>query len=188
LVVLGDVSIKVGDFYMPIDFMILEMAEDAHTQIIIGRPLLATASCEINVKEGKLTFEKEENHVEFGLFNDCESSPSIFSCCGCEAIILNEHVNILDIHSNDPPIFYYASFEGQGFDNVKVESMPPSIVKDEPYAVNERYSSDCCRFVTLIKSMPTVSRVECDIDVDIEIEFEGGPFDGTHPRIVISLR
>ena len=29
--ILADVSIKVGDFYMPIDYVILDMAEDAHT-------------------------------------------------------------------------------------------------------------------------------------------------------------
>ena len=36
--VLQGIPIKMGDFYMPIDFVILDMAEDSHTQIILGRP------------------------------------------------------------------------------------------------------------------------------------------------------
>ena len=54
---LEDIPIKVGDFYVPIDFVIFEMAEYARTQIILGRPLLATRGCKIDVKEGKLTFD-----------------------------------------------------------------------------------------------------------------------------------
>jgi len=33
-----DVLIKVGYFYMPVDFVILHMAEDAYAQVILGRP------------------------------------------------------------------------------------------------------------------------------------------------------
>ena len=46
-----------GSFFVPIDFMVLDMAEDSCTQIILGRPFLATAGCKIDVKEGKLNFE-----------------------------------------------------------------------------------------------------------------------------------
>ena len=42
---------------MPIDFMILDIAEDSHTQLILGRPFLAITGCKIYVKEGKLTFD-----------------------------------------------------------------------------------------------------------------------------------
>jgi len=70
--ILEDAPIKVGDFYVPIDFMILDMAKDACTQIILGRPFLAIAGCKIDVKEGRLTFNVGEKHVEFGLFRDIE--------------------------------------------------------------------------------------------------------------------
>jgi len=59
--ILEDVSIKVGDFYVPIDFVILDMAEDARTQVILRRHFLATAGCKIDVKEGRLTFDVGEN-------------------------------------------------------------------------------------------------------------------------------
>ena len=38
--ILEDVLIKVGDFYVPIDFVVLDMDEDCRTQIILGRPFL----------------------------------------------------------------------------------------------------------------------------------------------------
>jgi len=77
--ILEDAPIKVGDFYVPIDFVVLDMAEESHTQIILGRSFLATAGCKINVKKGKMTFDVGEHHVEFGLFKDFEFSPSTFS-------------------------------------------------------------------------------------------------------------
>jgi len=35
------------------------------------------------------------------LFKDCESSPSPFFHCECEAVVLNEHANLLDVCLND---------------------------------------------------------------------------------------
>jgi len=52
-----DVPIMVGDFYVPIDFVILDMAEDSSTQINLVRPFVAIAGCKIDVKEGKITFD-----------------------------------------------------------------------------------------------------------------------------------
>ena len=39
-----------GDFYVPIDLVVLDMVEDSRTQIILGRPFLATAGCKIDVR------------------------------------------------------------------------------------------------------------------------------------------
>jgi len=48
LCILEDVPIKVDDFYVLVDFVILGMVEDARTQIILGRPFLATMGCKID--------------------------------------------------------------------------------------------------------------------------------------------
>jgi len=47
--VLEDILTTVGDLYLSVDFMILEMEKDMHTVIILGWPLLATAGCRANV-------------------------------------------------------------------------------------------------------------------------------------------
>jgi len=75
----------VGDFYVLVDFVILDMTEDACTEIILGRPFLATAGCKIDVKGGRLTFDIGEHHAHFGLFKDHESS---FSSCGYDLMSL----------------------------------------------------------------------------------------------------
>ena len=79
--ILEDVPIKVGDFYVPIDFVVLDIAEDCRTQIILGRPFLATAGCKIDVQKGRLTFDVGEHHAEFGLFENVEPLSATFSCC-----------------------------------------------------------------------------------------------------------
>ena len=77
--ILEDIFIKVGEFYVTIDFVILDMARDSHIEIMLGRPFSATVRCKIHVKERKLTFDVGENHVEFDLCKDCKSSPYSFS-------------------------------------------------------------------------------------------------------------
>ena len=65
---LEDVPVKVGDYYVPGDFFILEMEEDRQISIILGRPFLATAGAIIDVKREKITLEIEEEKVEFDVF------------------------------------------------------------------------------------------------------------------------
>jgi len=78
--VLEDVPIKVGNLYVPVDFVILEMEEDMHTPIILGRPFLATAGCRIDVKNEKISFDVGDEHVEFNLFKTSKF-PSISNEC-----------------------------------------------------------------------------------------------------------
>jgi hypothetical protein len=52
-----DLPLQVGKFYIPIDFVVIKMDEDPNTPLILGRPFLNTAGTQIDVREGKLTFE-----------------------------------------------------------------------------------------------------------------------------------
>ncbi|KAL0341409.1 UNVERIFIED_CONTAM: hypothetical protein Sradi_4657700 [Sesamum radiatum] len=40
--IIEDVLVKVGKFVIPVDFVVLDMEEDANTPLILGRPFLAT--------------------------------------------------------------------------------------------------------------------------------------------------
>jgi len=101
--------------------MILDMAEDACTQIILGRPFLAIAGCKIDVKERRLTLDVGQKHVEFGLFKDFESTPSTYSCYGCDVIGLNESEHLTVMSQNDPFSLDCPLFAGQGLNHVKVK-------------------------------------------------------------------
>ena len=72
--------VKVGDYYVPGDFFILEMEEDHQIPIILGCPFLATAGAIIDVKRGKITLEIGEEKVEFDVFKKPQQSPSMTFC------------------------------------------------------------------------------------------------------------
>ncbi|XP_074346770.1 uncharacterized protein LOC141685577 [Apium graveolens] len=67
--VLEDVPLKVGKFYIPCDFVVMEMEEDANIYIILGRPFLATAGAIIDMKNGRILFQVGEEKMEFKLQN-----------------------------------------------------------------------------------------------------------------------
>jgi len=41
--IIEDVLVKVGEIYIPTDFVVMEMEEDNQVPILLGRPFLATA-------------------------------------------------------------------------------------------------------------------------------------------------
>ncbi|XP_058003702.1 uncharacterized protein LOC110659179 [Hevea brasiliensis] len=66
--ILENIPIKVGKFFIPVDFVVLKMEEDVQIPIILGRSFLATAGAIIDVKNGQLTLKVGDEEVEFNLF------------------------------------------------------------------------------------------------------------------------
>ncbi|XP_058006634.1 uncharacterized protein LOC131182029 [Hevea brasiliensis] len=66
--ILENIPIKIGKFFIPVDFVVLEMEEDIQIPIILGRPFLATVGAIIAVKNGQLTLKVGDEEVEFNLF------------------------------------------------------------------------------------------------------------------------
>ncbi|XP_074278069.1 uncharacterized protein LOC141601674 [Silene latifolia] len=64
---LEDVLVKVGKYLIPTDFVVLDIPEDSHTPIILGRPFLATGGVLIDASDGRLTFRILDDIVEFNL-------------------------------------------------------------------------------------------------------------------------
>ncbi|XP_074313751.1 uncharacterized protein LOC141648945 [Silene latifolia] len=67
--VLEDITVKVGKYLIPADFVVLDIPEDSHTPTILGRPFLGTGGVLIDVRNGRLTFRIEGDNVEFYLPN-----------------------------------------------------------------------------------------------------------------------
>ncbi|XP_057984586.1 uncharacterized protein LOC131169383 [Hevea brasiliensis] len=63
-----NIPIKVGKFFIPVDFIVLEMEEEVQIPIILRRLFLATAGAIIDVKNGQLTLKVGDKEVEFNLF------------------------------------------------------------------------------------------------------------------------
>ncbi|KAL9239249.1 hypothetical protein vseg_013591 [Gypsophila vaccaria] len=78
--ILEDVPVKVGKFFIPVDFIILERAEDSQIPIILGSPFFDTSGAIIDVKNGKLTLEVGSEKVVFCL-NSALKSPMLSELC-----------------------------------------------------------------------------------------------------------
>ncbi|KAJ9553266.1 hypothetical protein OSB04_017311 [Centaurea solstitialis] len=78
--VIEDVLIKVGRFYFPIHFVVLDMEEDLEIPLILGRPFLATGGAIIDVKGGKLTLRVGEEEAVFNVFKATKQNSSSYDC------------------------------------------------------------------------------------------------------------
>nr|GFA56008.1 hypothetical protein [Tanacetum cinerariifolium] len=69
-----NVFVKVGKFYFPADFIILDFVADPRIPLILGRPFLSTVHALIDVYEGEITLR----HDDQSLTLKCGDTPSIF--------------------------------------------------------------------------------------------------------------
>nr|GEW24535.1 reverse transcriptase domain-containing protein [Tanacetum cinerariifolium] len=68
-----NVFVKVGKFYFPADFVVLDFIADPRVPLILGRPFLSTAHALIDVYEGEIILR----HDEESLTLKCDDTPSI---------------------------------------------------------------------------------------------------------------
>ncbi|XP_010530435.1 PREDICTED: uncharacterized protein LOC104807024 [Tarenaya hassleriana] len=79
--ILEDVPLKVWNFYIPIDFVVLDIDEDSKVPIILRRPFLNTADAVIHVRAGRLTMKIGDEMVEFTLDKNLKQPSSTESTC-----------------------------------------------------------------------------------------------------------
>nr|GFB13669.1 hypothetical protein [Tanacetum cinerariifolium] len=68
-----NIFVKVGKFYFPADFVILDFVADPLVPLILGRPFLSTAHAIINVYEGEITLRHDDQSHTL----KCGDTPSI---------------------------------------------------------------------------------------------------------------
>ncbi|XP_039811791.1 uncharacterized protein LOC120674718 [Panicum virgatum] len=49
-----NISVKIWNFFIPVDFIVLDMEVDTKTPLILGRPFLSTANAHIDVEAGEI--------------------------------------------------------------------------------------------------------------------------------------
>ncbi|XP_058001889.1 uncharacterized protein LOC110672738 [Hevea brasiliensis] len=84
--ILENMPLKVGKFFIPIDFVVLEIEEDIHIPIILERPFLATAGAIINVKNGRLILKVREEEVNFNLNQALKKHHEVDPCLRMDVI------------------------------------------------------------------------------------------------------
>jgi hypothetical protein len=70
--ILEDVLVKVGEFILPADFIVLDMEEcpvPLPLPIILGRPFMRTTDTKICVKKGIVSMKVNGEKIEFKIFD-----------------------------------------------------------------------------------------------------------------------
>jgi hypothetical protein len=60
-----DVPVKVGHYFIPVDFVVLEMGERENPPLILGRPFLETVGATIDVGKGEIMFDINRERSSF---------------------------------------------------------------------------------------------------------------------------
>ena len=89
--ILEDVLIKVGKFFFPVNFIVINIEEDKQTPLLLRRPFLATGAALIDVRKGELTLRVGGEAVHLNL-NDSLKQPELRSF-DCEFVETKIHVN-----------------------------------------------------------------------------------------------
>ncbi|CAN6541458.1 unnamed protein product [Malus baccata var. baccata] len=99
--ILEDVIIKVDKFYLPSDFIVLDMEEDKEVPLILGRPFMATARTLIDVEAGTLTLRVQGESVVFKLFEAIKRHFEPEECFRVDVLDGIVHANFASRSSND---------------------------------------------------------------------------------------
>ncbi|XP_016206517.1 uncharacterized protein LOC107646889 [Arachis ipaensis] len=85
--IVEDLLVKVGEFVLPANFVVLGMEEEAKASIILGRPFLATAGAIIDVQKGELSLRLHDERMIFNVFKAMSyPSKSLGECMRIDAV------------------------------------------------------------------------------------------------------
>jgi len=166
---LDDVLVNIGDIWVLEDFIIVDTPKIDDAQIILDRPILATAGCHIIVRKGWIAFEVEGCYVVF-----CHRKEDVVfpSSSLLDALVLSLEIDIEDVFNcDDPPDSDWISYKDPDQRYVKVEfpaPMPPNMPKVEVYISNEYFMSNYYRFTQDVLSMPPMEGFDADCDLGVE--------------------
>jgi len=94
-----DVLLQVGKFFIPCEFLVMEMEEDPRIPIILGRPFLAIAGTVIDVKNGKLSLQVGDEKVGFSLPQSMASPTTNDLCCRVDLLGSTLNQGAMTCHS-----------------------------------------------------------------------------------------
>ena len=84
--VVEDVLVKVHQFTFHVDFVIMDIEEDAEIPLILGRPFMLTAKCVVDMGNGNLEMSVDDQKVTFNLFDAIKHPNDHRACFKMEAV------------------------------------------------------------------------------------------------------
>ena len=67
-----DIPVKIRGYYVPVDFVVLNMELTKVTPLILGRPFLSTAGAQIDVGAGEIRFNINGQEAKFEFRPHCQ--------------------------------------------------------------------------------------------------------------------
>ena len=101
--VVEDILVKVDKFIFLVDFVVLDIEEDAKVQIILGRPFLATRRALIDVQQGELMLRVANEKVTFSINEAIKHKVDKKDCFQAE-IIESPVLEKMDNHVRKNPL------------------------------------------------------------------------------------
>nr|GFA72948.1 reverse transcriptase domain-containing protein [Tanacetum cinerariifolium] len=114
-----NVFVKVGKFYFPADFVVLDFIADPRIPLILGRPFLSTAHVIINVHERELILRQDQQFLTI----QCGDIPSI------KKVEQTNKIDVIDAGEID--------FESEEIENFLNDDSIPFGVEDSPFNMDE---------------------------------------------------
>ena len=75
-----NILVKIRNFFVPVDFVVLDMQEDMKTPLILGRPFLSTTNTHIDVEAREIKFHINGKEERFA------SKPKLEQCSNLECL------------------------------------------------------------------------------------------------------
>ena len=94
--------VKVRQFTFPVDFVIMDIEEDADIPLILGRPFMLTAKCVVDMGNGNLEMSVDDQKVTFNLFNAIKHLNDHKACFKVEAVEQEVAMVVQSMTSHSP--------------------------------------------------------------------------------------
>nr|GEX39583.1 reverse transcriptase domain-containing protein [Tanacetum cinerariifolium] len=114
-----NIFVKVGKFYFPADFVVLDFVADPRVPLILGRPFLSTAHAIINVYEREIIIRQDQQSL-------------IIQCGDILSIKKVEQINKIDFIDTKG-----IDFESEEIENFLNDDSIPFGVEDSPFNMDE---------------------------------------------------
>ncbi|CAM8950971.1 unnamed protein product [Rhodiola kirilowii] len=124
--VLRDVPIKVGKFFIPVDFYVLDMDSEQETPVILGRPFLNTVEAVIKCGEGSIELKIGNEKLKFFLKNAMKAPTSSFECnmldISCETFGLTSFENeVMELDDSNTLFASLMNMEDEDMEDITLD-------------------------------------------------------------------
>jgi hypothetical protein len=79
--IVENISVKIREFFVLVDFLVLDMSPDSKVSLIIGRPFLSTANAHIDVEKGEIKFTINGQEEQFTFKPKPELNSTVMMVC-----------------------------------------------------------------------------------------------------------